>query len=145
MGVLQRIALCYFFSSLIIMNSGTRGQLAWAVGLLAVHYVLLKLVPFPGGEAGCLEKFKNIADWFDTQILGSHLYSFNKELGIGHDAEGIMGTLSAMGSTLAGVMCGHWLRDKGKDGCQKVAGMAVAGTALVSLGLLFRKKIFIKV
>ena len=136
-GVLQRIALCYFFSSLIIMNSRARGQLAWAVWLLALHYVLLKLVPFPGGEAGNLEKFKNIADWFDTQILGRHLYSFNENLGIGHDAEGILGTLSATCSTLAGVMCGHWLRDKGKDGYQKVAGMAVAGTALLSLGMLW--------
>jgi len=136
-GVLQRIALCYFFSSLIIMNSRARGQLAWAVWLLALHYVLLKLVPFPGGEAGNLEKFKNIADWFDTQILGRHLYSFNENLGIGHDAEGILGTLSATCSTMAGVMCGHWLRDKGKDGYQKVAGMAVAGTALLSLGMLW--------
>lgn len=138
MGVLQRIALCYFFASLIFMNSGVKGQLAWAVGLLALHYVLLKLVPFPGGEAGSLEKFKNIADWFDTQILGKHLYAFNEQLGIGHDAEGLLGTISATATTLSGILCGHWLRDMKKGDFEKVAGMGVAGTILLSLGFLWR-------
>lgn len=136
-GVLQRIALCYFFTSLIVMYSGLRGQFRWAVGLLGVYYVLLKLVPFPGHEAGSLERFANIADWFDTRLLGTHLYEYSKELGMGHDAEGLLGTIPSISSTLAGVLCGHWLRDKQRGGYEKVAGMAVVGTVLVALGELW--------
>jgi len=137
-GVLQRIALCYFFGSLIVMYSGLRGLVRWTVGLLGLHYVLLKFVPGPGFEAGSLERFANIADWLDTKLLGRHLYDFSEELGMGHDAEGILGTLSAIGSTLAGVLCGYWLRSKQRDGYEKVAGMAVAGTLLVALAALWR-------
>ena len=57
--------------------------------------------------------------------------------GIGHDAEGFLGTISAISSTLAGVLCGHWLRSKNADGYEKVAGMAVVGTILLSLGELW--------
>ncbi|HPB31262.1 MAG TPA: heparan-alpha-glucosaminide N-acetyltransferase domain-containing protein [Candidatus Sumerlaeota bacterium] len=138
LGVLQRIALCYLFASIIIMHSSVKGVLAWTLALLAVHYILLKLIPFPGGEAGCLEKFKNIADWFDTRVLGKHLYDYDAALGMGHDAEGLAGTLSAIASTLAGVLCGHWIKDKAKNDYEKVAGMGVAGTILIGLGLLWR-------
>ena len=69
-----------FSASIIIMYSGMRGQFRWFVGLLGLHYILLKFVPFPGHEAGVLEKYINISDWFDTQILGRHLASFNEQL-----------------------------------------------------------------
>ncbi len=41
MGVLQRIALCYFFASLIFVNTNKKGQLIWAVGLLMFQVQLL--------------------------------------------------------------------------------------------------------
>ena len=141
MGVLQRIALCYFFTSIIIMHTGIRGQFRWCIGLLGLHYILLKFVPFPGHEAGILEPYMNISDWFDTKILGVHLGDFNKELGIGHDAEGLVGTISAIASTLAGVLCGHWLRNKETSGYEKVSGMAVMGTILLAIGLTLRYNI----
>ena len=72
-GVLQRIALCYFFSSIIILNFGKKGQIRWLISILGLHYILLKWVTFPGHEAGILVRFENIADWFDTKILGVHM------------------------------------------------------------------------
>jgi len=137
-GVLQRISFCYLFTSLIVMYTGVRGRIFWTIFLLGMHYILLKLVPFPGHEAGSLERFSNIADWIDTRLFGVHLGQFSKELGMGHDAEGLLGTLSAISSTLAGVLCGGWLRKKGKSGHEKVSGMAVMGTILLGLGLLWR-------
>lgn len=137
MGVLQRIALCYFFASIITLFSGLRGQILWTIALLVVHYVLLKFIPFPGHDAGVLDKFNNISDWFDTKILGVHLGEYNKELGIGHSAEGLMGTISAIASTLSGVLCGHWLRKTDRNGYEKVAGMMVIGTVLIAFAALF--------
>lgn len=137
-GVLQRIALCYLFSSLILLYSGVRGQIFWAVLFLGIHYVILKLIPFAGHRGGSLEPFANISDWIDTKLFGTHLGEFNKNLGMGHDPEGLLGTLSSISSTLAGVLCGNWLRNKDKSGYEKVSGMAAAGIALLGLGLLWR-------
>jgi predicted acyltransferase len=46
-GVLQRIAICYFFGSLIVMFTGVRGRIAWSVGLLAGYWLIVKFVPPP--------------------------------------------------------------------------------------------------
>jgi predicted acyltransferase len=137
-GVLQRIAFCYLVASLIILHTGIRGQIFWTIFLLGIHYVILKLVPFPGHKAGSLEIFANISDWLDTKLFGIHLGDYNKDLQMGHDAEGLLGTLSAIGSTLSGVLCGHFLRKKDKGDYEKVSAMAVVGTGLLSLGLIWR-------
>jgi predicted acyltransferase len=136
MGVLQRISLCYFFTSVIVIYSGVRGRIIWFLALLSAHYLLLTKMPFPGGVTGCLEKFRNISDWLDTQFLGRHIASFNSELGIGHDAEGIMGTLSAISSTLAGVLCGNWLRKKDIGHLKKILAMIAAGIVFTVFGIL---------
>ncbi len=132
-GVLARIAFCYFIVSIIMMYTGTKGQAMWMVLFLAVYYFILKFIPAPGHEAGSLAKFANIVDYVDTKLLGQTLYDWNEELGMGHDPEGLLSTLPAVSSTLAGVLCGHWLRKKDGSGYEKVAGMAVAGTLLLIL------------
>lgn len=137
-GVLQRIALCYFFVSLIIMYGGVRAQTAWAVGLLALYYLLLKFVPVPGHGAGGLEKFTNLADYVDTKLLGIYLVDFDKTLGMGHDPEGLFSTIPSISSMLAGVLCGHWLRNKERSGYEKVAGLAVAGTLLLIVASIWK-------
>ena len=53
-GVLQRIALCYFFAALIVLKAKVRGQILAALVLLAVYWLLMKLVPVPGYGAGVL-------------------------------------------------------------------------------------------
>jgi predicted acyltransferase len=137
-GVLQRIAFCYFFASLIIMYGGVRAQIAWTVWFLALYYFMLKFIPVPGHAAVTLDRFANIADYFDTKLLGASLYEYDKALGMGHDPEGLLGTIPAISSTLAGVLCGHWLRSKSRTNYEKVAGMAVAGTLLLIVASLWK-------
>jgi predicted acyltransferase len=137
-GVLQRIAFCYFFASLIVMYAGVRAQVAWTIGLLAVYYYMLKFIPLPGHAAVSLDRFANIADYIDTKLLGGTLYEWDKTLGMGHDPEGIVGTIPSISSTLAGVLCGHWLREKARSHYEKVAGMAFAGTLLVIIAALWK-------
>ena len=52
MGVLQRIAICYFFASVIFLTSSLRGQVFWSVVLLFVYWGLMEFVPVPGIGAG---------------------------------------------------------------------------------------------
>jgi predicted acyltransferase len=125
-GVLQRIGLCYLFASLILLRTGVRGQALWAAATLTGYCVIMKLVPVPGGIAGNLEPDSNLAAYVDGRILGYV------------DPEGILGTIPATGSVLMGLLAGHWLRDKDRDGNKKVAAFCAAGTALFITAALWK-------
>ncbi len=137
-GVLQRIALCYFFTAFIMLGSSWREQAAWAVGLLLLYYALMKFVPVPGYGAGVLDMNGNLASWLDNFVFGQRCYHFDEKTGMGHDPEGLLSTLPAISTTLSGVLAGHWLRRRDTDGNEKVAGLATAGFFLLVLGALWR-------
>ena len=108
MGVLQRIAICYFFASVIFLTSSLRGLVFWSVVLLFVYWGLMEFVPVPGIGAGLYEKGKNFAAYVDSLILSGHMWSVTKTW----DPEGIVSTIPAISTTLFGVLTGHWLRSK---------------------------------
>ena len=56
MGVLQRISLCYFFSSMLVLFTRSRSQVATVVGILVGYWVIMKFVPVPGYGAGIWTK-----------------------------------------------------------------------------------------
>jgi predicted acyltransferase len=126
-GVLQRIAVCYFFASVIFLNTRWRAQAAIAVALLVVYWAALKLIPVPGFGAGNLEMAGNLAAYVDRTILGKHTW---KPL---YDPEGILSTVPAIATALAGVLTGHLLRTR-REPVEKVAAMFVAGVACVVAG-----------
>jgi predicted acyltransferase len=102
-GVLQRIGLCYGAVALLAWHTRERTQ--WVVfGVLVVGYGLLLLA----GES--LEPFANLADRVDTALLAPFVYQFEAISGRGHDPEGLLSTLPAIATTLAGVFAGRWLR-----------------------------------
>ena len=126
-GVLQRIAVCYFFASVIFLNTRWRGQAAIAAALLLVYWAAMKLVPVPGFGAGNLEMEGNLAAYIDRAVLGGHTW---KPL---YDPEGILSTVPAIATALAGVLTGHLLRSR-REPFEKVAAMFVAGVACVVAG-----------
>lgn len=128
-GVLQRIALCYFFSALIYIHVQAKGRGAISVAILAAYWLLLKLVPVPGYGAGILEYKGNLCGYIDTQLLAGHLYRPE------FDPEGILSTLPAIATTLLGTLAGDWLRTKRKVS-SKTIGIFVAGILLTLLGFL---------
>lgn len=131
MGVLQRIALCYLFGSLIYLWSGFRGRVLWSAGLLALYWALMKLYPVPGYGAGVLELPGNFAQYVDSLVLKGHLYR-NQLL---WDPEGLVSTLTAVTNTLFGTLCGSILRE-GEERGEKLRSMVFWGAGLVALGLL---------
>jgi predicted acyltransferase len=128
-GVLQRIAVCYFFASIIFLTTKVRTQLAIAIALLLGYWLLVKFVPAPGFAAGDLTKDGSLPSFIDRVVFGKHVWAQAKV----YDPEGILSTIPAVATTLIGVLTGHWLRTK-ESAYEKVSGLFVAGAVCVAVG-----------
>ncbi|HQM35694.1 MAG TPA: heparan-alpha-glucosaminide N-acetyltransferase domain-containing protein, partial [Candidatus Marinimicrobia bacterium] len=133
LGVLQRIGICYFFTSLIYLNVKPKGQWLWIGILLGIYWFALKVIPVPGYGAGVLEPEGNLAWFIDKTLLGKHTWAFAPVFGF--DPEGILSTIPAIASTLLGVQAGRWLRSE-RSQEEKTAGMFVAGNLCLLLGII---------
>jgi predicted acyltransferase len=128
-GVLQRIAVCYFFASIIFLTTKVRTQVIIIVALLLGYWLLVRFVPAPGFTAGDLTKEGSLPSFIDRIVFGKHVWAQAKV----YDPEGLLSTIPALGTTLIGVLTGHWLRSK-TSGYERVAGMFVAGSVCVAAG-----------
>jgi predicted acyltransferase len=128
-GVLQRIALCYFAAAMVVLHTGVRGQAVVATLLLLAYWLLMTGVPVPGHGAGVLQPHTNLAAYIDHSLMGGHLWHHD------WDPEGLLGTLPAVSTTLAGVLTGHWLRSA-QRASQRLAGLFAAGITALALGLV---------
>ena len=130
LGVLQRIALCYFFAALIVMHTKWRTQAIIVVVVLLAYWAVTMLVPAPGFEAGDLTPEGCLSSYVDQQVIPGELY-------YGHgDNEGVISTLPAICTALLGALAGHWLRSN-RSGSRKAAGLALAGIACLMAGYLW--------
>lgn len=134
MGVLQRIAVCYLIASLIFIRTNWKHQAMIAAALLLVYWALMTLVNVPGCEVTTFDdKTCNLAAYLDRSILTeNHIWKSSKVF----DPEGLLSTLPSIATTLAGVLCGHWLRSR-RDDYEKVAAMFFFGVALAALGWIW--------
>lgn len=128
-GVLQRIAVCYLFASLIFLNASIRTQVAITIALLLIYWLLLVLIPAPGFAAGDLSKEGSLPSFIDRLILGKHVWAQAKV----YDPEGILSTIPALATTLIGVLTGIWLGTKNSS-YEKAAGLFVTGAVCVAVG-----------
>jgi predicted acyltransferase len=128
-GVLQRIAVCYFFASMIFLTTKIRTQVAIAIVLLLGYWLLLKFIPAPGFAAGDLTKEGSLPSFIDRVVFGRHVWAQAKV----YDPEGLLSTIPALATSLIGVLSGHWLRTK-KPAYEKVAGLFIAGAICVAMG-----------
>jgi len=128
-GVLQRLAVCYFFASIIFLNTRVRTQIGIALGLLIFYWLLVKLVPAPGFAAGDLTKEGSLPSYVDRVVFGKHVWAQAKV----YDPEGLLSTIPAISTCLIGVLTGTWLRTE-KTRYEKAAGMFVVGAVCVAVG-----------
>jgi predicted acyltransferase len=130
-GVLQRIALCYLFASLLFLNTSLRGMLAALAALLLGYWALMSFVPVPGIGAGSFAKDANLASWIDAHYLPGRKWNGS------WDPEGILSTLPAIGTCLLGVFAGLLLNNQRVEAGRKSLWLAGAGVALIAAGLIW--------
>lgn len=128
LGVLQRIALCYFFASVIVFYAKARGSFVISGILLLVYWLICLLLGAPGDPY-------SLQGWFGTQIdinlLGvTHIY---KGEGVPFDPEGLPSTLAAIVQVIFGFLVGQYIQQKGKS-FDMLSNLFVAGLVLVFTG-----------
>ena len=124
LGVLQRIALCYLFTSVMFLNFNLRGLIAAVVGLLVGYWALMTFIPVPGIGAGSFAPDANLANWIDHHYLPGRLWDVTR------DPEGMLSTLPAIATCLFGVLAGLLLRDSRASAQQKTLCLLAAGCIL---------------
>ena len=127
LGVLQRIALCYFFASLAIYFFKIRGAFVISTILLLGYWMLCLL----GNPA---DPF-SLEGWFgtaiDKSILGeAHMY---KGEGIAFDPEGLISTIPAIVQVIFGYFVGNYIQQKGRN-YEMLSNLFVAGAVLIFAG-----------
>jgi predicted acyltransferase len=131
MGVLPRIAICYLAAALIFLHTNWKQQAIIAVALLLIYWALMTLISVPGCDVTTFnDKTCNLAAYLDRLVLTeNHIWKSSKVF----DPEGLLSTIPAIATTLAGVLTGHWLRRK-IDDMEKVAAMFFFGVCLTAIG-----------
>jgi predicted acyltransferase len=129
-GVLQRIAIAYFFAATIYLFTSTRGQIIAIATLLLGYWALQTLVPVPGGYAGVLQPGQDFGAYIDRAVFGTdHLWRSAKTW----DPEGLLSTMPAIGTALLGALAGTWLRSP-RTQIEKALGLFIGGAVLMAAG-----------
>lgn len=131
-GVLQRIAWCYLFASLLFCHLRLRGLVVVFIGILAGYWALLTFVPPPGEPAPTFAMHRNWANYIDRHYL-PHADMESR----GWRNEGILSTVPAVATCLLGVFAGLLLKDRRTSDMTKVISLIIAGIAMVALGFVW--------
>jgi predicted acyltransferase len=131
MGVLQRIALCYLFTALIVLNFKLKGQLIAIVILLLAYWALMAFVPYPGKGPDPWSWDNNFGRWLDKLILGPFMWRPNEV-----ELKSLSGTLSATCNTLIGYQAGVCLYSQ-RQPLERTVRIFLGGTLLTVLGLFW--------
>jgi predicted acyltransferase len=124
-GVLQRIALGYGLSALIIHFWKLRGAIIFSVIALLAYWVILFFF-------GDYTLTGNAVLSLDKYLLGeNHLYHGE---GIAFDPEGILSTLPAIVNVVAGYVAGKFIQQMGNT-YEAISKMLMAGVVLIFVAL----------
>jgi predicted acyltransferase len=124
-GVLQRIALCYFFAAIVVHYCSKKGVIWFSVIALLGYWFLSYVFGDPSdpysltGNAGLA---------LDLFLIGeNHMYHGE---GIAFDPEGILSTLPAIVNVIGGYLVGDYIRKNGNS-YEVLAKMMIAGAVLI--------------
>ncbi|GGF67893.1 acyltransferase family protein [Wenyingzhuangia marina] len=129
MGVLQRIAICYFLASILFYYLKEKTAIIISAIILIAYWEILYLFGTTGAE---LEMATNAITRLDLTILGEgHIY---KRDSIPFDPEGILSTLPSVVNVIGGYLAGKFIQQKGKS-FEGISKLLIAGFLLSALAL----------
>ena len=131
-GVLQRIAIVYFFASLLYLKSTMKTQILVAATLLLGYWALMTLVPVPGFGPANLEKATNLSAYIDSLFFKNHMYSQT----LTWDPEGLLSTIPVIATGIMGMLIGQLLNIQ-LPKIEIAKKMSIYGLGLVILGLIW--------
>ena len=131
LGVLQRLALCYFFASLLFCYLKPKALVGVCVGLLLGYWALLSFVPVPGHGAGNFAEGANLTNYLDQHYLPLRKWDGD------HDPEGLLSTLPAIASCLLGVFAGLLFKNTAVPDRKKAGYLIAAGLGCLAVGWLW--------
>ncbi|GGW98004.1 acyltransferase family protein [Salegentibacter mishustinae] len=125
MGVLQRIALCYLFASLILHYLKLKKSIIFGSLILLGYWVIMW---FFGDQPNPLSLEHNAALKFDQLIFNdANLY---KGYGLPFDPEGLLSTLPAIVNVIAGYVAGVFIQKSGNN-ISTVIKLSIYGVLLL--------------
>jgi predicted acyltransferase len=131
LGVLQRIALCYFFASVIVYYGKSRIALFIGMMIIVIYWVLNIVFGAAGHPYSLSGYFGNA---IDQSILGvSHIY---KGEGVPFDPEGLVSMFPAIVQVILGFLVGEYIQAKGKN-FEMLAQILLTGVVLVLAGWIW--------
>ena len=110
LGVLARIALSYFFASIIIYYLKPRGALFVGLVLLLLYWFMMVALGNPTDPFSMTGYFGNAID--KAILTEPHMYHGE---GIAFDPEGIMSTIPAIVQVIFGFLVGDFIRKRGQQ------------------------------
>ena len=131
LGVLQRLALCYLFASLLFCYLKPKALAGVCAGILIGYWALMSFVPVPEHGAGNFAEGMNLANYVDKQFLPLRKWDGD------HDPEGLLSTLPAIAGCLLGVFAGMLLKNPAVPDWKKSGYLIGAGIACLAVGWLW--------
>ena len=130
LGVLQRIALAYFFAGFIVLRLDVKGLVKISFFLLVGYWILLITYGWYSSQDPYALK-TNLILVIDRFLLGeSHLYGGT---GIQFDPEGLLSTIPSIVTILIGFLVGTMIKTS-NDHKDNVQRMAMLGSLLIIIG-----------
>ncbi len=128
-GVLQRIALCYCFASLMIHFLSKRSVIILSILFLVGYWIILLVF---GDPLNPLSMTGNAGYYLDKLVLGAdHMYHGE---GKAFEPEGILSTLPAIVNVVVGYYAGKFIQQKGK-GYDVISKMLLMGCLFIFIAL----------
>lgn len=130
-GVLGRIGITGFITTLIVCNFNFRAQVIWMFSLLILYWAAVMFIPVPGFGPGVLSMEGNLTGYIDRMLVPGRLIK-----GI-FDENGFTGHIPATSLVLIGALIAQVLKNERFSEIKKIKLLFAAGSALVALGFIW--------
>ncbi len=131
-GILFRIALVYFICIVLFLRLEVKTLAIVGFASLIVYWLILSLIPVPGVGYSNFDIETNLVAWVDRLIF-SPAHLLHKTW----DPQGLLGTMSACGTTILGIVTGYLLKNKTMVNSEKVAWIFTLGVISCLMGLIW--------